>query len=264
LSFSVFHFSFFVSPTAMRYLVLSDIHANIDALDAVLEVARGEGFDRAIVLGDLVGYGAEPNLVVERIRALDPVAVIRGNHDKVAAGIETADGFNPTAQRAAAWTRDALSEESRNYLRDLPEGPVAIDSLTLACHGSPADEDTYIVGEADVVEALTISSRPVCLFGHTHLPMAAALTSDRMLDVIFHGTRERRTVHFEDSSKYLVNPGSVGQPRDGDPRASYGLLDTDARRIDINRAAYPVQQANDRIVAAGLPAILGHRLTLGR
>jgi predicted phosphodiesterase len=248
----------------MRYLVLSDIHANIDALEAVLAAADREGYDRVIVLGDLVGYGAEPNRVVERVRGLDPIAVIRGNHDKVAAGVESADGFNPTAQRAAAWTREALSEESRAYLLTLPEGPVAIDAMTLVCHGSPVDEDTYIVGETDVVEALTISSRQVCLFGHTHLPMAAALTPDRMLEVIFHGPRDRQSVRFEHSWKYLVNPGSVGQPRDGDPRASYAVLDTDAREIEVSRIAYPVQQANDRIVAAGLPAILGHRLTLGR
>jgi predicted phosphodiesterase len=248
----------------MRYLVLSDIHANIDALDAVLHAAESEGYDRVLVLGDLVGYGAEPNLVIERVRALTPLAVIRGNHDKVAAGLESAEGFNPTAQRAATWTRDALTEENREYLRALQPGPLAIDAMTLLCHGSPVDEDTYIFGEADVVEALTASSRPVCLFGHTHLPMAAALTADRALELIFHGPRERQSVRFQEGWRYLVNPGSVGQPRDGDPRAAYAVMDTEAREIEISRVAYPVQQASDRIVAAGLPKILGHRLTLGR
>ncbi len=248
----------------MRYLVLSDIHANIDAFEAVLAAADGEGYDRVIVLGDLVGYGAEPNLVVERVRALEPVAVIRGNHDKVASGLEGAEGFNPTAQRAADWTRDALTDENRSYLRSLPAGPLALDALTLLCHGSPVDEDTYIFGEADVVEALTTSIRPLCLFGHTHLPMAAALTPGMSLELIFHGPRDRETIHLEEGWRYLVNPGSVGQPRDGDARAAYGVLDPGTREMTVSRVAYPVERASERIVAAGLPKILGHRLTLGR
>jgi predicted phosphodiesterase len=248
----------------MRYLVLSDIHANIDALEAVLGDAASAACDRVVVLGDLVGYGAEPNRVIERVRALDPAAVIRGNHDKVAAGIESAEGFNPTAQRAANWTRDALSDENREYLGSLTPGPLALDSLTLLCHGSPIDEDSYIFGEADVVEALTASTRPVCLFGHTHMPMAASLSPDRLLGLIFHGPKDRQSIPFQSSWRYLVNPGSVGQPRDGDPRAAYAVLDTDASEITVIRVAYPVTQASERILAAGLPKILGQRLTLGR
>lgn len=248
----------------MRYLVLSDIHGNIDALDAVLHAASLEGYDRVIVLGDLVGYGAEPNDVVERVRALQPIAAIRGNHDKVACGLDSAEGFNPTAQRAATWTREALTEENRAYLCTLQQGPLELDDLTLICHGSPVDEDTYIFGEGDVVEALSVSTRPLCLFGHTHLPMAAALTADRTLELIFHGPRDRQSVRFEPDWKYVVNPGSVGQPRDADPRASYAVLDAEAREIEVSRVVYPVQQACDRIIAAGLPKVLGQRLLLGR
>lgn len=248
----------------MRYLVLSDIHANIDALDAVLAAAAQEGYERVVVLGDLVGYGAEPNLVIERVRALEPAAVIRGNHDKVAAGLESAEGFNPTAQKAATWTRNALTDENREYLRSLAAGPVILDALTLLCHGSPVDEDNYIFGEADVVEALVSSSRPLCLFGHTHMPMAASLSPDRALDLIFHGPRDRETLAIQRSWRYLVNPGSVGQPRDGDPRAAYGLLDTDTPQITMVRVEYPVVQASERIIEAGLPKILGQRLALGR
>jgi len=248
----------------MRYLVLSDIHANIDALDAVLSDAASEGYERVLVLGDLVGYGAEPNLVIERVRALEPAAVIRGNHDKVAAGLESAEGFNPTAQRAANWTRSALTEQNREYLRSLIAGPLVVDSLTLLCHGSPIDEDNYIFGEGDVVEALMASIRPLCLFGHTHMPMAASLSPDRTLDLIFHGPRDRQTIAIQTTWRYLVNPGSVGQPRDGDPRAAYAVWDTDAAAITIIRVEYPVVQASDRIIEAGLPQILGQRLSLGR
>jgi predicted phosphodiesterase len=248
----------------MRYLVLSDIHANIDALDAVLSAAAAEGYDDVLVLGDLVGYGAEPNAVIDRVRSLQPKAVIRGNHDKVASGLESAEGFNPTAQKAANWTRDALTDENRAYLGSLAQGPLAVDDFTLLCHGSPVDEDTYLFGEADVVEALIASSRPLCLFGHTHLPMAAALTTERSLEVIFHGSRDRQSIRFVDGWRYLVNPGSVGQPRDGDPRAAYAVLDTEAREIEVSRVLYPVERANERILAAGLPNVLGQRLTLGR
>ncbi len=248
----------------MRYLVLSDIHSNIDALDAVLEAVPTARYDRLLVLGDLVGYGAEPNLVVDRVRQLAPAAIIRGNHDKVAAGIESADGFNPTAQRAAAWTQEALTPDNRLFLATLSPGPLVIDELTVICHGSPVDEDTYIFGEADVAEALESSARPVCLFGHTHLPMAAALTADRHLELIFHGPRERQSIAFDPACRYLINPGSVGQPRDGDARAAYAVLDSAAREIEISRVCYPVAQAAERILSAGLPKILGQRLSLGR
>lgn len=248
----------------MRYLVLSDIHANIDALDAVIEHASGGAYEGAIVLGDLVGYGAEPNLVVDRVRALAPLAIIRGNHDKVAAGLASSDGFNPTAQRSAEWTRRTLTDATREYLASLAEGPLLVDDLVEICHGSPGDEDTYIFGELDAADALTAARRPVCLFGHTHLPAATALDSRRSLEVLIHGVRDEHRVTFTEGRRYLVNPGSVGQPRDGDPRASYGLLDTDARTIVISRVEYPVERARDRIWAAGLPRPLGNRLLVGR
>jgi predicted phosphodiesterase len=248
----------------VRYLILSDIHANIDALDAVLDTAGTEGYESVLVLGDLVGYGAEPNKVVERVRGLSPVAVIRGNHDKVAAGLDSADGFNPTAQQAAAWTQHAITGDTRDYLASLPRGPVAIDDLVEICHGSPVDEDTYIFGEVDAAEALAAASRPVCLFGHTHLPTAAAIGEDNILDVLFHGARDQHLVAFTDGRRFLVNPGSVGQPRDGDPRAAFAVLDTAAREIVIRRVAYRVEAARDRIIAAGLPKALAQRLMRGR
>ena len=225
----------------MRFLVLSDIHANIDALETVIESASAVGFDRLLVLGDLVGYGAEPNLVIDRLRALEPLAIIRGNHDKVAAGIEGPESFNPVAQRAARWTREALTEVNRDYLRGLDRGPVEVDALTEICHGSPMDEDAYLFAESDVVESLLSSTRPVCLFGHTHLPMAAALAADRRVEILFQGPRDRQAIALERDRGVPDQPGSVGQPRDGDPRAAYALLDTDSRSMEVIRTVYPVQ-----------------------
>ena len=248
----------------MRYLVLSDIHANLEALETVLDAAAAEGYDRVVVLGDLVGYGADPNAVVDRIRAIGPVAVIRGNHDKVAAGLESSEGFNPTAQRSAAWTREALTPDNLDYLAALDKGPMALEEHTIICHGSPVDEDTYIFGAADVSEALAAVDRRLCLFGHTHLPMAARLSEDRDLELVFQGPRERQSITFQSGFRYLVNPGSVGQPRDGDPRAAYAVLDVTEGEIEISRVRYPVEAASGKILAAGLPKVLADRLLLGR
>jgi predicted phosphodiesterase len=248
----------------MRYLVLSDIHANIDALDAVLDHPEATGCDRVVVLGDLVGYGAEPNAVVARIQALAPVAIVRGNHDKVASGQADSQGFNPTAERAVNWTRRALTPDVRDYLAALPKGPVFVDSRLEVCHGTPLDEDAYVFGEIDAVEALLAVEAAICLFGHTHVPMAATLDEGRELEVLFHGGGNDHRAVFDDARRYLVNPGSVGQPRDGDPRAACGLLDVDRREFRVLRVEYPVERARERILEAGLPTALGNRLLLGR
>jgi predicted phosphodiesterase len=248
----------------VRYLVLSDIHSNIDALDAVLDDARDLGTNGVLVLGDLVGYGAEPELVVERVRALAPLAIVRGNHDKVVAGVATDDGFNPLAKHSVDLTRRALSRASLDYLAALPEGPCAVDPVVEICHGSPFDEDWYLHQEMDVLEALGASQRPVCLFGHTHVPFAASAVADGELEILFAGDGDGREISLVGGRRYVINPGSVGQPRDGDPRAAYGVVDTEAMTVAVRRVAYPVERARDRIFAAGFPRPLGQRLMVGR
>src|SRR5215210_4968078 len=131
----------------MRYLVISDIHSNLEALEAVLRASSTQKCDGVIVLGDLVGYGADPNGVVDRIRGLKPIAVVRGNHDKVAAGLENAEDFNPMARAAAGWTQDALSTSTLEYLKELPVGPRLVENVVEICHGSPLDEDLYVVAD---------------------------------------------------------------------------------------------------------------------
>src|SRR5579862_5218226 len=199
--------------TPMRYLVLTDIHANLEALDACLADADARGYDRSLVLGDLVGYGGDPNAVIDRIVALKPHAVVRGNHDKVACGLEPADGFNAVAKSAAHWTLDALTEEHREWLAALPRGPIQVDELVEICHGSPFDEDAYLFDELDAARAIKASSRPLCLFGHTHYPAVFELVDDG-LDSSAPNDSAERIVRIVKGSKYLVNPGSVGQPRD--------------------------------------------------
>ncbi|HUE87558.1 MAG TPA: metallophosphoesterase family protein [Vicinamibacterales bacterium] len=247
----------------MRYLVLSDIHANLEALNAVLAVAEELPSDRLLVLGDLVGYGADPNAVVEKVRALQPHALIRGNHDKVGSGIESAEGFNAVARSAIRWTYDALTPDNRRWLATLPAGPVLVDDLVEICHGTPYDEDAYVFDDLDALRALHAAQRPLCLFGHTHVQIGYALTGDQFTLTTLDDGRPLE-VPVADGTRHLINPGSVGQPRDGDPRAGFALIDTERRQVMLHRIQYPIQQAQARIRQEGLPDVLAQRLALGR
>jgi diadenosine tetraphosphatase ApaH/serine/threonine PP2A family protein phosphatase len=247
----------------MRYLVLSDIHANLEALTAVLEIAQTVPFDRLLVLGDLVGYGADPNAVVDKVRSLHPHALIRGNHDKVGAGVESADGFNAVARSAIGWTYDTLTPQNRAWLATLPTGPVLVDELVEICHGTPFDEDAYVFDDLDALRALHAAERPVCLFGHTHVQIGYALTGDQFTLTTLDEERPLE-VSIAEGTRHLLNPGSVGQPRDGDPRAGFALVDTDRRLATLYRIDYPVAQAQVRIREEGLPDVLAQRLALGR
>ena len=239
------------------------MHANLEALDACLADARARGFDRTLVLGDLVGYGADPNVVIERVLSLNPTAIVRGNHDKVASGLELAEGFNSVARSAARWTFDALTPQNREWLTELPVGPTAVDDLIEICHGSPFDEDAYIFDELDAMRALKVSTRPLCLFGHTHYPITFELSGDFLASIGPSDARET-TLDLRPESKYLVNPGSVGQPRDGDPRAAYAIVDETRRHVELIRLPYPVEEAQAKVISAGLPEVLAQRLSFGR
>jgi diadenosine tetraphosphatase ApaH/serine/threonine PP2A family protein phosphatase len=247
----------------MRYLVLTDIHANLEALDACLADARPRGFERTLVLGDLVGYGGDPNAVVERVQSLEPAAIVRGNHDKVACGLEQAEGFNSVAKSAAMWTLDVLTPVHRAWLAALPEGPIDVDEVVQICHGSPFDEDAYIFDELDAVRALKVATRPLCLFGHTHFPATFELSADSF-DSLGSAGLPPMQVQLKADCKYLINPGSVGQPRDGDPRAAYAIVDTALRMVELYRTPYAIDEAQTKVVKAGLPEVLAHRLAVGR
>jgi diadenosine tetraphosphatase ApaH/serine/threonine PP2A family protein phosphatase len=244
----------------MRYLILSDIHANLEALEAALTAAGS--CDAALVLGDLIGYGADPNAVVERVRALPSATFIRGNHDKVGAGLASVEGFNHLARQAITWTAAALTPENRDWVAALPEGPLVIDETTEICHGAPFDEDVYIFDDLDARRAFRALQRPLCLFGHTHVP--AIFSFDGDLQMIGPPRGESSELALQAGVKYLVNVGAVGQPRDGDPRAAFGVLDTGAGTLTVMRAAYDVASAQAKILAAGLPDVLAHRLAIGR
>jgi predicted phosphodiesterase len=247
----------------MRYLVLSDIHSNLEALEACLADADARGYDRTLILGDVVGYGSDPNAVISRLQALAPSALVRGNHDKAACGLDDAEQFNTAARRAATWTADALTEGSLHWLRSMPAGPLLVDSTIEVCHGSPLDEDDYIFDELDGLRALGASERPLCLFGHTHCPIVYELPGDAVEAVVL---RDVQRLELRSGSKFLINPGAVGQPRDGDPRAAYAIVDAGADRctVELVRVPYPFRVTQRKILDAGLPDALARRLATGR
>ena len=251
----------------MRILLLSDIHSNLEALEACL--AAAPKYDLVVNLGDTVGYGGNPNEVIARSREICKVFV-RGNHDKAVSGLMDLEDFNPVAGLATLWTRDQLTKHNLEWLRGLPQGPVKVEELpgVQFVHGSALDEDEYMVSVRDAIEPLITNAVPVTFFGHTHLQGGFMLQGE-----ISEAYRPGyRTVGQQESSdwplrkdvRYLVNPGSVGQPRDGDWRAAFAVFDTDAWVVSFYRVPYNLRVAQEKILAANLPPRLATRLATGR
>jgi len=246
----------------MRYLILSDIHANKEAMAAVLGHVRRKRWDKAVFLGDLVGYAADPNQAVEMLRGLRKLVAIRGNHDKVCSGIESGEMFNRIALEAALWTRRKLTRGNTAFLRGLPRGPLLVDGAFAISHGTPIDEDAYIFGEIEALNVFRQTDHEICFFGHSHFPVVFALTPDAINTVLTHGQTFR--YRLEPGARYLINPGSVGQPRDGTPLASFAIYDSKTRVVAIHRVPYDVDKTQLRILDAGLPRPLADRLSIGR
>jgi predicted phosphodiesterase len=245
----------------VRYLILSDIHANWEALRAVLASA-GSLYDRIVCCGDLVGYGADPDAIVEWVRA-NVSSVVRGNHDKACAGLEDLEWFNPVARQSALWTQAATQPENIQFLRGLVQGPERVNGFQIL-HGSPLDEDEYVVSEQDVAQVAPYLDCEVSFFGHTHLQGAFLCHRNGVKRLIAAANVSGQEVlELEHDVNYLINPGSVGQPRDGDRRAAYAIYDTEARQVSLCRAEYDVASAQKKILDAGLPELLALRLSAG-
>jgi predicted phosphodiesterase len=244
----------------MRYLILSDLHANLQALEAVLDDAQAVGYDAVVVLGDLVGYGADPQAVIDRTLALEPVAMIRGNHDKVCAGLESPMLFNDAARVSAEWTAGVLDAHHLNILRELPKGPMLVTDAIEICHGTPFDEDHYVFDDQDASRAADAASARICLFGHTHVPAIYATAQEPV--TALEGVEDE--LRLPRQAPVLINVGSVGQPRDGDPRAAYGVLDAERGSIRLRRVPYDIQGAQTSILQAQLPEWLALRLERGQ
>ena len=257
----------------MRALILSDIHANLEALNAVL-AAAGD-WDALWNLGDMVGYGASPNQVLDVIRPLATLTV-RGNHDRVCCGLSSALNFNPTARAAAKWTLAKLTPDNLEWLRALPQGPLETEApgpdakavrVTLV-HGSPLNEDQYIHTMRDAWAPLQQSTAPLTFFGHTHMQGGFSQKQQDWLELRprFAGRTDAETLALPipPGTRHLINPGAVGQPRDYDWRAAFAIYDSRAAEVVFHRVPYDLRRAQSRILMARLPERLAARLREGR
>jgi len=290
----------------VRILLLTDIHANLEGLEAVLETVRD--YELVVNLGDIVGYGGSPNEVTERSQQIGSIFV-RGNHDKACTGVSGIEEFNPIAGMAALWTRQELTPANLEWLRALPQGPVQlegiwpegggplpkadpkpanpeppapadadqtptvnlqpIDQLKVQCvHGSPLDEDEYIIVMRDAYEPLMQTDAAITFFGHTHIQGGFCTRGQEWetLRPVYHAKKQMEWCELSvaPGTKYLINPGSAGQPRDGDWRAACALFDTANNRITFYRVPYDVEKAQKHIRDAKLPDRLAQRLSEGR
>lgn len=241
----------------MRYAILSDIHGNLEALQAVLAEARLHGVGGYICLGDIVGYGANPEECLETLQALDPVTVL-GNHDAAVCGRADLYIFAPLAYQAIIWTMERLSPAGKEYLSTLPLVRT-INGFTIVHSNLSSPSDwRYIQSPGDSYSTFDHLVGQVCFFGHSHRP-GIYQKIDRWVDLI-----PESELRLAPGSRYLVNAGSVGQPRDRDPRASFAVYDEEEGKIEIVRVDYPIKRAQRKILAAGLPARLASRLSEGK
>lgn len=244
-----------------RYLIISDIHANEAALSAVLRSVKRRRYEAVLCMGDLVGYGASPNPVIHRLKALKHFKAVRGNHDKVGLGVENGDNFNTSARLAIMWTREKLTPINRAFLASLPKGPLEVLPGIVIAHGSTVHEDTYIFSEFDGREAFEAHPFRLCFIGHTHYPSYFVLKGNS-LDCV--PVKEPNLVlDLDPDARYLVNPGSVGQPRNRNPMATFAEYYTDPERIVFRAIPYDIEAAAEKIRRAGLPDSLWKRLHVG-
>src|SRR5216684_3807246 len=247
----------------MRLLVLSDIHANLEALEACLEAAPE--YDRVLNLGDVVGYGANPNEVIEKVRELGDF-FIRGNHDRACAATDSLPGFNPIAGMAVLWTRKILTPDNLAFLRQLPHGPVSPYDDVECVHGSAQDEDEYVIEELEAYPLLLKRVARITFFGHTHLQGGFSLKEQSPIPANLTPRyksakgKQKEKLKMKKNVHYLINPGSVGQPRDSDPRAAFLLYDMDEELVTFFRVPYDIKAAQQKILSAGLPERLATRL----
>ena len=229
----------------------------------MLEDAAGS-YEQILCCGDIVGYGADPNPVVDWVRH-HVKATVRGNHDRACVGLEDLEWFNPVAQTASLWTMSHLSAVNADFVRALPMGPVTVGNFQLI-HGSPVDEDDYLINAVDAFGAFPYAESSLLFFGHTHIQGGFRWRSEQVQAIgrLHPDWQTRYLLEIDPECAYLINPGSVGQPRDGDPRAAYVLYDTDAELLHYHRVLYDVETTQRKIREAGLPELLAARLAVGK
>jgi diadenosine tetraphosphatase ApaH/serine/threonine PP2A family protein phosphatase len=241
----------------VRYAVVSDVHSNIDSLETVLAMLNDD--DALLCLGDIVGYGPNPNECVERIRAR-ATATVLGNHDVAAVDNFGLAYFNPAAREAMKWTQSVLTRENVAWLDSLGYEFRMPDFLLV--HGAPVNYFEYILDKPAAARAFAATDAPIIFIGHTHIAEVYTLHPDG--GIAHAHLQQGGEVPLEDGARYLINVGSVGQPRDLNPRASFGLYDTLARTVTITRFDYPIARVQEKIASVNLPDALARRLVVGR
>jgi len=241
----------------MRYAIFSDIHANLEALEAVLEDAAERQCTHFVCLGDVVGYNANPHECLDRVRQMD-CPIVKGNHDEQASLIESSRDFNELAEHAINWTREHLDEEDKQWLRDLRYQRQVRDFTIVHATLDTPEQWGYVFNNLDATASFTYQHTTACFFGHTHVPMAFIREESGVRRV---GVDQ---LTIDAARKYFINTGSVGQPRDGDWRAAYCVYHVEKNVVEQRRVKYDIATAQKKIVQAGLPALLAERLALGR
>lgn len=243
----------------MRIAILSDIHGNLEALEAVIEHLAGESVERVVCLGDLVGYGADPNPCCARVREVAD-GLVAGNHDYGAVGLTDVTPFNPFARKAIEWTARMLDSDNRRYLELLELTLVLSGERATLVHATPGRPEAweYVFESAAASREFGAFTTQCCFVGHTHVPICFAHDPDGRVTGV---PLER--LDLRDGFRYVINVGSVGQPRDGDPRAAYAVYDDEAGTIEMHRVDYDIEKASEKIIKAGLPPPLAQRLSYG-
>jgi predicted phosphodiesterase len=240
----------------MRYGIFADVHSNLEALEAVINAYKNEHIDHYLCAGDVIGYAADPGECIEKIKALSAISVA-GNHDWAAVDLFSADYFNPLARQAVLWTRDNLGDDNKRFLKSLKL--LYKSEHFVMVHGTlnnPGDFN-YMNDGYMAEETFKLLDADICFLGHTHV--AGVFVKDKNNRISY-----LKESDIKEDNKYIVNVGSVGQPRDGNPKAAYCIYDTDRRKVKIKRIGYDIETAARRIIKAGLPRFLADRLAVGR
>ncbi len=242
----------------MRYAILSDIHSNLEAFQAVLKNLSKESVDQILFLGDIVGYGADPDQCIEMLQELSTI-VVAGNHDWAAVGLTETSYFIPIAKTAIEWTARRITQSHKEFLKTLPL--IQKHNTIALVHATPNQPEAwnYIFSFKEASLSFNYYNHQICFIGHSHKPVAFVEDEEGEISILLD-----TSFTLSDSHRYIINAGSVGQPRDGDPRAAYGIYNTDDARFTLKRVPYSIEHTQKKIVEAGLPPFLASRLTSGR
>ncbi len=249
----------------MIYLIISDIHSNLEALEAIFDAASGYRYETVLLLGDVVGYGPNPDEVINFIKHIpQKVISVRGNHDYLAlSDVRIFPLLSEAAESGIMWTRDNMSISSREFLREMPKGPILLRNSFQICHGSPHNEDSYIFSEYDFIRTVNQIQIWLTFTGHTHTPLFGSKTTEGEYTCKTKSHPEDISIKLNKTNKYIINFGAAGQPRDGNPKAAFGMFDSEENSVTFKRIPYNIKLTQSKILKAGIHPLAAKRLEFG-